>query len=150
MWVISTTFLNFPHFSPCEKGGRKAREISSCRKNWSQGSYFYFYFPLKKRNELTSSVPWWTILGYNILQFPFDFLFLSIDNIDGHCISVSATGRKVEKAPLKMQHLSSFSCQMIASFIFVKWRKAFDNWSMFESQNFAYSYVLRNRQENRN
>ena len=37
---------NFPHFSPCETGGRKAREISICRRHGSQGSCSYFDFPL--------------------------------------------------------------------------------------------------------
>ena len=37
--------LNFPAFFPCETGGRKARKISSCCKNCSQGSYSYSTFP---------------------------------------------------------------------------------------------------------
>ena len=46
MWAISTTFWNFPLFFPCETGRRKAREISKCCRNCSQGSYSYFTFPL--------------------------------------------------------------------------------------------------------
>ena len=38
--------LKFPHFFPCETSGRKAREISICCRNCSQGSCSYFEFPL--------------------------------------------------------------------------------------------------------
>ena len=42
LWAISTTYWNFPHFSPCETGERKAREISICRIICSQGRRSYF------------------------------------------------------------------------------------------------------------
>ena len=48
MWAISTTNWNFPHFSPCETGGRKAREISICCRNCSQGRCSYIDFPLEQ------------------------------------------------------------------------------------------------------
>ena len=47
MWLISTTNWNFPHFSPGETGGRKAREISIRCRNCSQGSYSHLTFPLR-------------------------------------------------------------------------------------------------------
>ena len=50
MWAISTTFWK-PHFSSCETGGRKAREISIWCRNCSQGSYSYFTFPLCASNK---------------------------------------------------------------------------------------------------
>ena len=52
LWAISTTNSNFPHFSPRETGGRKAREISFCCKNCSKGSFSYFDFPLNTDIEL--------------------------------------------------------------------------------------------------
>ena len=55
MWAISTTNWNFPHFSPCETGGRKARKILMCCVNCSQGSRSYFDFPLKTVWYLLSS-----------------------------------------------------------------------------------------------
>ena len=42
----TTNKVLFSHISPCEKGGRKAREISIRRRNCSQGSCSYFDFPL--------------------------------------------------------------------------------------------------------
>ena len=57
LWVISTTFWNFPHFSPCETGGRKPREISICCRNCSQGSCSYSDFPLE--HDLFKNVSSW-------------------------------------------------------------------------------------------
>ena len=50
MCTISTTNWNFPHYSPCETGGRKARGISICCRNCSQGNCSYFDFPLNKKS----------------------------------------------------------------------------------------------------
>ena len=49
LWSLSTANWNFPHFSPCEKGGRKVREILIYRRNCSQGSCPHF-FPLVLEN----------------------------------------------------------------------------------------------------
>ena len=54
LWTISTTNWSFPHFSPCETGGRKVREISICCRNCSQGSCSCFDFPLARSPKLRS------------------------------------------------------------------------------------------------
>ena len=41
--------LKFPAKFPCETDGRKAREISKRCRNFSKGSFSYFYFPLEIR-----------------------------------------------------------------------------------------------------
>ena len=59
LWAISTTNWNFPHFSPCETGGSKAREISiSCRNLRTRQLFLYSfissYFCVNPRVALLS------------------------------------------------------------------------------------------------
>ena len=63
LWAISATFWNYPRFSPCETGGRKAREISICCRNFSQGSYSFFTFPLKTTTFLYRHAYFFFVFG---------------------------------------------------------------------------------------
>ena len=70
MRAISLTNQYFPHFSPCETGGRKAREFLIRCRNCSQGLYSYFTFPPKCSQYKNDAIQLKNFLILKLPTFP--------------------------------------------------------------------------------